>query len=96
MTVSEIIKNKEFKEVAELKVDSKKRLALGKTPHPADSYRVYENELGEIVLVPLKTIPASEAWLYENEKALASLRRGLKDAKEGKLTKAKEDFSKYI
>lgn len=32
-------------------------------------------------------IPQREAWLYENKKALAQVRRGLADAKAGELAK---------
>jgi len=31
------------------------------------------------------TIPASEAWLYKNKKALASVRRGLKQARKKRM-----------
>ena len=42
------------------------------------------------------SIPAHEAWLYKNKKALDSVRKGLEEARQGKLSKAPEDFSKYI
>jgi len=32
-------------------------------------------------------IPSSEAWLYKNKEALESVKRGLKDAAEGKVSK---------
>ncbi|MBI5970256.1 MAG: hypothetical protein HY884_03805 [Deltaproteobacteria bacterium] len=32
-------------------------------------------------------IPASEIWLYKNNEALESVRRGLKDAAKGKVSK---------
>ncbi len=35
----------------------------------------------------LDIIPASEAWLYKNKEALESVRRGLKDAAEGRISK---------
>ena len=37
-------------------------------------------------------IPEREAWLYENPKALASLRRGLDQARKGKVTKSPPDL----
>jgi hypothetical protein len=40
---------------------------------------------GQIVLDPQVSIPASEAWLYRNPEALASVRRGLQDLAEGKV-----------
>ncbi len=35
----------------------------------------------------LKTIPISERWLYKNKEALKSVRKGLKDASEGRISK---------
>ena len=35
----------------------------------------------------LDLIPPSEAWLYKNKKALASVQKGLKQAAKGKITK---------
>ena len=51
------------------------------------SYHIYENSLGQIVLDPQVSIPASEAWLYQNPEALAWVKRGLRDAKEGRVSK---------
>jgi hypothetical protein len=39
---------------------------------------------GTILLIPLKTVPANEAWLYENPKLIASVRRGIRDAEKGR------------
>jgi len=36
-------------------------------------------------------IPTSEAWLYKNKEALKSVRRGLKDAAKGRISKLKID-----
>ena len=33
----------------------------------------------------MKAIPQREAWLWENPKVLASVKRGLKDAAEGRV-----------
>ena len=35
----------------------------------------------------LDTIPSAERWLYKNKEALKSVRRGLKDASECKISK---------
>lgn len=42
------------------------------------------DEHGRIILRPQVSIPAAEAWLFQNEKALASVGRGLAEAAEGK------------
>ena len=39
----------------------------------------------------LDIIPASEAWLYKNKDALEGVRRGLKDAAEGRVSKLNID-----
>ena len=36
-------------------------------------------------------IPASEIWLYKNKEVLESVRRGLKDAAKGRISKLKID-----
>lgn len=88
----------DFKEVAEVKSDSKNRISLGrKIKQMAKHYRVFQEPLtGKILLEPLVVLPISEPWLDKNPKAKASLERGIAQAKAGKLIKAKEDFSKYI
>lgn len=91
-----LIRDDHFHAINEVHVDSKRRVALGKVRHPYERYLAYENEAGQIVLDPQVIIPASEVWLYKNPKALKSVRKGLSDAKEGRLLKASEDFSKYV
>jgi len=60
------------------KPDAKKRLSLGGAMSKAGSaYNIYCNRLGQIVLDPVMAVPAYEAWLFGNKKALASVKRGL-------------------
>ncbi len=47
-------------------------------------FEVHMNEAGQILLSP-RMIHPREAWLYKNPEALASLRRGIRQAAEGKL-----------
>ena len=42
-------------------------------------------------LMPSTEIPDSEMWLCRNEKVLRSVREGLKDAAEGKISKLDRD-----
>jgi hypothetical protein len=70
-------------------LDSKKRITLGaiwfdKTVQPIKSFQVYQNKDGDILLRPEVSIPAREAWVYENPKVFASLKKGIKDIEEGK------------
>ena len=84
-----IIKDTEFKRVADgVKPDAKKRVVLHKIPvQEGITYHIYINSMGQILLDPQVTIPASEVWLFNNPDALASVRRGLSDAAQGKVSK---------
>jgi hypothetical protein len=81
----------------DVRPDSRRRIALGKALPDLDdaSFNVYRDEGGRIVLDPQVSIPASEAWLYRNPKALASVRRGLADAAAGR-TKSLGSFARYV
>jgi hypothetical protein len=82
---SAVIKNPDFQLVSEFaQPDAKKRLSLGEALSGATAYNIYRNPLGQIVLDPVKTVPASETWLYENPQALASVKRGLRESAQGK------------
>mgnify|MGYP001576989582 CR=1 FL=1 len=97
VTKKEILKDVEFQEIAEVKADSKNRIALGKgVSIKAHFYKIYQNSIGQIVLDPQITIPAHEAWLFKNKEAASLVREGLKDAKHRRLVKVKEDYSKYL
>ncbi len=94
MGTESVVRDGAFREVSEVQPDSKKRVVLKRVKNPGKSYRVYQNASGQILLDPLVTIPAAEAWLYKNKEALASVRQGLKEAAEGKLSKPRS-FAKY-
>ena len=84
-----IIKDTDLKRVAgNVKPDTKRRIVL---PNPlvqeGITYHIYSNSDGQIVLDPQVTIPASEAWLFNNPTAIASVRRGLADAVQGKVSR---------
>jgi len=84
-----IIKNTDFTGVARgVKPDSKKRVVLPKVLVSEDiTYHIYSNSLGQILLDPQITIPASEAWLFNNPDALSLVRQGLADAADGRVSK---------
>ena len=84
-----IIKDTDFKKVANsVKPDAKKRITLQRVEvREGTTYHIYSNSIGQIVLDPQVTIPASEAWLFNNPDAIASVRRGLSDASQGKVSK---------
>jgi hypothetical protein len=59
--------------------DAKGRITLGKR-YAGQTFVVLERD-GEVILAPVVTIPAREAWLYKNQSAMKSLQRGLDQAK---------------
>ena len=85
MASTAVIKNTDFTLVTEFaQPDTKKRLSLGEALLGSGAFNIYRNPLGQLFLDPVKTIPASEAWLFENPAALASVKQGLKESAEGK------------
>lgn len=80
-----IVADGNFSPLGEVRTDSKKRVVLkGKV---YKHYSVYQDDEGKILLDPMELIPARETWLYKNQKALASLRQGIKDAEEGRIVR---------
>ena len=88
---SKIIKNDKFYKIAtNIKPDAKKRIVLSKACITEGvTYHIYCNEIGQIVLDPYISVPASEVWLYRNAEAREAVAGGLKEAAEGKVTKIK-------
>jgi len=88
-----IIKDTDLEMVAaSVKPDAKKRVVLPKAlVEEGITYHIYTNKFGQIVLDPQVTIPASELWLFKNPAALASVKRGLADAAQGKISKVDLD-----
>jgi hypothetical protein len=85
MIVPSMLKNTDFQLVSEFaQPDAKKRLSLGEALRGATAFNIYRNPLGQLILDPVKAIPASETWLYENPEALGSVKQGLREAAEGK------------
>lgn len=90
-----VLKNQEFQLVTEfVQPDAKKRLSLGEAVAGGTSFNIYRNTFGQIVLDPVKVVPVSEAWLFENPQALASVRQGLKESAEGR-QRSRGSFAKH-
>jgi hypothetical protein len=64
-------------------VDSKGRIALDRT-YAGSTMLVEHRDDGTIVLRPAVTVPAPEAWLWNNPEALAAVRAGLDEARQGR------------
>ena len=72
--------------------DSKGRVTLG--GHFANRSVIVEHRGDDEVVVRLaRVIPEGEAWLYENPKALSAVRRGLDQARKGKIARKKPDLN---
>ena len=95
MSTSTIIRNSNFQLISEFaQPDAKKRLSLGEALSGGTAYNIYRNTLGQLILDPVKAVPASEMWLYENPQALASVKQGLRESAEGKSV-YRGSFAKY-
>ncbi len=70
-----------------LRPDSKGRITLGKLSEGVSSYRARREKDGKIILEPFVEIPADEQWLQKNQEAMASVRRGIADARAGRVSK---------
>lgn len=70
----------------DVRPDSRKRITLGRALEDLGdaSFNVYLDGEGRIILDPQVSIPASEAWLFKNRKAIDSVRRGLEEAAKDK------------
>ncbi len=79
---SEVVREGVFEDYGAVKADAKHRVVIKGPVH--ELYRVYRNEAGQILLDPQIMVSAEEAWLFKDKKALASVRRGLKQLAEGK------------
>lgn len=84
-----VIRDNNWKKATKsIKPDSRKRVTLPEQMIlDVDSYDVFTNNLGQIVLDPQIKIPASEAWVFENPEILALAKAGLRDAAEGRVSK---------
>jgi hypothetical protein len=79
----------DFEEIGVLSADDRNRITLGKYLKKFKRLKVFQDSRGEILLVPIVEVPASELWLYQNQDSMESLQRGLADAKAGRITEKK-------
>lgn len=90
------IRESDLQRVAEsVKPDTKNRVHLPKTLIAKGvTYHIYSTSTGQIVLDPQVTIPASEAWLFEDKAALASIDKGMAESAKGQVIE-RGSFAKY-
>jgi len=68
-------------------VDARGRLTLG--PRYANRLVIVrEHEDGAVEIIPAEAVPAREAWLYENAKALEAVWAGIEGARAGRFAEA--------
>jgi hypothetical protein len=81
-----VIKDRNLVRVGKpVRPDSRKRVVLPKAVvNEGIAYSVYYNKLGQIVLDPQVSIPASEVWVFRNKDILASIDSGLRESLKGK------------
>ena len=77
-----------------LSLDSKSRISLSKLLKfkGFSSVKASILENGDILLKPMASIPARELWLYQNNEALESVKRGL--SQEGTIDRG--SFAQYV
>ncbi|MBN9377907.1 MAG: hypothetical protein BGO14_00285 [Chlamydiales bacterium 38-26] len=89
------------KQPNKIQMDDKYRICLGsilskEEREQLSSFRVSRQEDGKIILDPLVEIPARDHWIYKNPEVLASLMRGIEDAKSGRIIDVDIDFSQFL
>jgi hypothetical protein len=87
---SKAMKDKFVSVGKEVEPDDRNRLALGCVLPPKSEsirYNVLQNKAGQILLDPVKSVPAREAWVHENPQRLKSLKRGIAQIEAGRVVK---------
>lgn len=78
-----------------LRPDAKGRICLGSLARGVSGYRAIMNEsTKEITLKPYAEVWLHEKWLFENEEAFSSVKKGLEQSSR-KETLYKGSFAKY-
>lgn len=92
-----IIKDTDLTRIREnVKLDTKRRVVLPSSLVTKDTiYHIYCNRMGQIVLDPQVTIPASELWVFENKDILAAIDKSMTESADGQVVK-RGSFAKYV
>ncbi len=89
-----IIKDSNFISIGKaVRPDSRKRVILPRAlAKEGITYNIYRNRIGQIMLDPQVTIPASELWVFENKDILAAMDKSM--AEERVINRG--SFAKYV
>jgi len=75
-------------------IDSKNRITIGEKiikkisgQNKVNQFQIFIGQDGDILLRPLTAIPSREAWIYEKPELIGQIRKGLQEAKDGKVEK---------
>lgn len=72
--------NTNFRTLKEsIRTDERGRITIGNEAK-GKTCQFLVNDLGQILLEPVITIPERERWLFANPKALSSVKQGLKES----------------
>lgn len=74
----------EFETIAEVEVDSRGRVSLGRVgAEPGRRYRVEHNIDGVLLLIPVVSIPEREMIVWRDPELARAIREGLVEAERG-------------
>ncbi len=59
------------------------------------AFQIWANSEGQILLEPQVNIPASELWVFDDKKVLASLDKAMFESMNGQVVK-RGSFAKYV
>ena len=84
-----IFVKQDFKVLDDRILDAKGRITISNEWMPyknqtVRSFKIYSNGDGDLLLRPEVTIPAREAWIYQNPDVIKSIKKGVKELEEGK------------
>ena len=90
-----------FKYIDSRTIDAKARVSLGQeltqrlqAAGPIDSFNVFMDDNGNVLLVPMQHIPVSEMWIWKDPKIRDSFKSASDDVREGRITEVEnlDDF----
>ena len=85
----------EFETIAEVEVDSRGRVSLGRVgAEPGRRYRVEHNIDGVLLLIPVVSIPEREMIVWRDPELARAIREGLAEAERGE-TENLGSFAEY-
>ena len=73
-------------------IDERGRLTLGRE-FAGCTVIIDDSDPRQIVVKPMKLVPAHEAWLYENQAARGLVRRGLAESRAGIVSEKAPDIA---